>query len=220
MASKLAANSTTIDFDSLDGWREQPFLYVKERSEYTAESVDGVSVLAVRSEDGISALVHEDLISVRETPVLEWRWRVDDFPSGADPAAEDTDDFSLRVYVMFQYDKGTIPLADRIKYGFVKLVYDEFPPKRVLGFVWSERAFNKPYLESTINSRTRYVDAGSEPVTATWRTVSVDIVEEYRRVFGEEPPSRARISIIGDSDGTGDATLGYIDYIRLSAAAQ
>ena len=44
----------------------------------------------------------------------------------------------------------------------------------------------------------------------------IDAVEEYRRVYGEDPPKRARISIIGDSDSTRDATLGYVDYIRVS----
>ncbi|MBT3274363.1 MAG: DUF3047 domain-containing protein, partial [Spirochaetales bacterium] len=131
--SASAVPESFIDFDNMDGWREQPFLYVKEQSYYSAETIDGATVLAVRSEDGISALVSEELYSIMETPILEWRWRVDDFPEGADPRAEITDDFSLRVYIMFQYDKGTIPLGDRIKYGFVKLVYNEFPPKRVLG---------------------------------------------------------------------------------------
>ncbi len=215
----LADSSVRLEFETLDGWKEQAFLYVKESSYYAAEEIDGVSVLSVRSDGGISALVHEEYFEVSETPVLEWRWRVEDFPSGADPRQEKTDDFALRVYVMFHYDKGTIPLGERIKYGFVKIVYNEFPPKSVLGFVWPENSFADQYIQSTINSRTRYIDAGSAG-SAGWQTVTVNVAAEYRRVFGEAPPSLARISIIGDSDGTRDSTLGYIDYIHLKPASE
>ena len=204
------------EFDHLRGWKEQPFLYVEQASTYETAILDGETVLRVSSDGGISALVSESDFDVYETPVIEWRWRIDDFPEGADPSAEATDDFALRLYVMFQYDKGTIPLRERIIFGFAKLIYGEHPPKHVLGYVWSEYPFSEASLESTVSSRTRYLETGTGAGRREWVTVRIDAVEEYRRVHGEDPPKRARISIIGDSDSTKDATLGYVDYIRVS----
>ncbi len=213
----LPAHALDEEFDNLGAWGEQSFFYVKEPSTYEATTLDGVTVLRVSSAGGISALVSEDVFDVYRTPVVEWRWRVDDFPEGADPRAEATDDFALRLYVMFLYDEGTIPLKERITFGFAKLLYGEHPPKKVLGFVWSEIPFKGPFLDSTINSRTRYLETGGGAALDGWLTVRIDAVEEYRRIYGEDPPARARISIIGDSDSTGDTTLGYIDYIRISS---
>jgi hypothetical protein len=118
---------------------------------------------------------------------------------------------------MFEYDEGTIPLGERIKFRFLRFFYKGHPPKRVLAYVWSQYPFAEAYLDSTINSRTRYIETGRDAVPGEWRTVNINATEEYRRIYGEEPPRTARISIIGDSDSTGDPTLGYVDYIRISA---
>ena len=48
-----------------------------------------------------------------------------------------------------------------------------------------------------------------------WVEESIHIVEDYRRAFGEDPPSRARIAIMNDSDNTGEAAVSWVDWIRV-----
>jgi hypothetical protein len=48
-----------------------------------------------------------------------------------------------------------------------------------------------------------------------WHEEEVNILEDYRRVYGEDPPPRAGLAIMNDSDGTGDGCVSYIDFIEV-----
>ena len=60
------------------------------------------------------------------------------------------------------------------------------------------------------------VEEGSENL-GVWQTYSVNILEDYRKIFGSEPPLEASIAIMGDSDNTGESSLAFIDFIRLES---
>ena len=205
------------DLDVFEGWREVPFLGIRNKTDYKIENIEQNSALVVQSENGISGIAYEKTIQVYETPYLEWRWRADILPEGADPRAKKTDDFALRFYVMF-YSGKKLSVGDRIRYGFVKMLYGEYPPEVILGYVWTKDAFEEDYIQSRINERTRYIEATSgEKNRGTWQVHRVNIISDFRRVFGENPPETARIAIIGDSDSTGSASLGYVDYFAWKA---
>jgi len=51
----------------------------------------------------------------------------------------------------------------------------------------------------------------------TWQTCEVDMVADYRRAFGRQPPALARIAVMNDSDDTGDQAVSYINYIEVTA---
>ena len=129
---------------------------------------------------------------------------------------------------MFEYENGKMPLSERLKYSFIKVLYGEFPPKSILGFVSTENEFLEPVLQSTINSRTRYVDMNAYATACDgdvadghsgtpWCTAEADIVAIATGAFGELPSSKARIALIGDSDSTRDNTIGYLDYVEVRA---
>jgi hypothetical protein len=48
-----------------------------------------------------------------------------------------------------------------------------------------------------------------------WIEEEVNIVEDYHRAFGEDPPSVASLAIMNDSDDTGESAVSYIDYIEV-----
>jgi hypothetical protein len=47
-----------------------------------------------------------------------------------------------------------------------------------------------------------------------WVEEEVNILDDYRTAFGEEPPKSARLAIMSDSDNTGERALGYLDWIE------
>jgi len=50
--------------------------------------------------------------------------------------------------------------------------------------------------------------------TGQWVTEERDILTDYRRVFGEDPPEAGAIAIMTDTDNTGtEATAWYNDII-------
>jgi len=48
-----------------------------------------------------------------------------------------------------------------------------------------------------------------------WIEQEVDIIDDYHKAFGEDPPSIASIAIMNDSDNTGERAVSYIDYIDI-----
>jgi hypothetical protein len=56
---------------------------------------------------------------------------------------------------------------------------------------------------------------GPEDV-GSWHVEEVDIVRDYREVFGEDPPATAGIAIMNDSDNTGERSVSHVDYLEIS----
>jgi hypothetical protein len=48
-----------------------------------------------------------------------------------------------------------------------------------------------------------------------WREHTMDIIDTYRRAFGEDPPRRASLAVMADTDNTGTSSRAYIDFIRV-----
>ena len=58
------------------------------------------------------------------------------------------------------------------------------------------------------------LEAGKENV-GRWMDEEVNIIEDYHKAFGEDPPPAASIAIMNDSDDTGESSTSYIDYIQV-----
>jgi len=48
-----------------------------------------------------------------------------------------------------------------------------------------------------------------------WIEERVNILNDYRKAFGEDPPETAGIAIMSDSDNTGESSTAYIEYIEI-----
>ena len=214
IASVDVVADLSIEFDDLDGWEKITFIGRFDDSEYSIVRDSSGSYLEASSENAISGIAYGEEIEVVTTPILRFRWRVGELPLGATPTDADLDDFALRLYVMFF--ESDLSRWDRIKYRFVQSLYGSYPPKRILGYVWSTEPIPSPY-PSKVNDRAVYIELDSGSIRASeWREHVVDVVADYRRIFSEEPPEIMRIAVITDSDSTAGRTLGRIDYIRFT----
>ena len=69
--------------------------------DFTVVEVEGQRVLHLKS-DGDSSTIALEIkgkVDLRETPVLEWRWKVAKLPRGADARKGETDDEAGQIYV-------------------------------------------------------------------------------------------------------------------------
>ena len=58
------------------------------------------------------------------------------------------------------------------------------------------------------------LESGSENA-GKWIEEEVNIVKDYRRAFGSDPPHEASIVIMNDSDDTGEGSVSYLDSIEV-----
>ncbi len=204
------------DFNTLDDWQPYTFPNIKKHSAYTIEKNGEGSFLRAESNASASGIVYKDSFSVTEYSHARWRWRVKNLYAKADPHTKAGDDYPVRIYVMFEYDPAKAGFGDQVLYSLAKMRFGENVPFSSLSYVWSsretgERLFSSPYTDK---AKMVVLRAGPKEV-GTWQEETVNLLEDYRKAFGTEPPARARIAVMNDSDNTGESSVSWVDYIEV-----
>jgi hypothetical protein len=178
----------------LDGWSAKIF---NGSTEYRIIEDDGQKVLQASSHGAASGLVFETTFDPRDYPILSWRWKVGNIIVKGDSRIKAGDDYAARVYVVFPH------------WLFLKT--------RSLNYIWANH-LPKEALQAnayTGNAMMIAVESGSENV-GKWQTVRRDIVADYRRAFGEDPPPVGAIAIMTDTDNTGESATAWYGDITVS----
>lgn len=176
----------------LSGWSEKSF---KGKTEYAVVQNEGRHVLQATSHDSASGLIFEREFDVYEKPVVSWSWKIDAVVEGGDYRHKSKDDFAARVYVTFPH-------------WF-------FPKTTSLNYIWANLMPKEEVHPNafTSNAMMLAVESGNGKA-GSWVQVRRNILEDYRRAFGEDPPRKAVIAIMTDTDNTGQkATAWYGDIV-------
>lgn len=218
-AAPAARESTVLfheDFDTLENWKPFAFPGIPKHTVYSIERDGSRSFLRAESSASASAIVYKDRFNAVKFPRARWRWKISNVYTNANPRTKAGDDYPIRINVTFEYDPASAGAADRLIHGLGKMKYGEDMPMRCLSYAWSsgdarERIFSSPYMDNTkmVILRTGAKDAD------VWVEEGVNILEDYRKAFGGDPPSRARIDIMNDSDNTGERSVSWVDYIEV-----
>lgn len=214
----IEAEPIVIDFDrAIDDWETLTFPRIENHSEYSVNEKDGRSVLKVCSDRSASGIVYRQSFNVYETPWLEWAWFAGNVIDAGNARERDGDDYPIRLYVMFEYDPSRARLGERLRYNAARLLYGEYPPLASLNYIFNNRPHSERIIPNPFTERAQMfaMESGSDAV-GTWRSHRVNMLEDYREAFGEEPPRRAVIAVMGDTDNTGASASAYIDYVRIS----
>ena len=209
------------DFNNLDNWKPLTFPKIERHSEYVINlETAGNRILTARSKASASGIVFKGSFNPYRHPVLRWRWKVDNVYSKADPRTKEGDDYPLRVYVIFEYDPDKAGLAQRITFGLAKKLYGEYPPLASLSYVWASQDMEASFFDNPFTDRAKMIPlrSGTEHL-GKWMEEEVNILSDYRRVFGEDPPESASLAIMNDSDNTGEAAVSHLDFIEVRSNA-
>jgi len=207
-------------FDSLAAWEPLTFPKIEKQSQYQVVEMDGDRVLKANADASASGLVRKESFNPYDTPVLRFRWRVENVFVKEEAMRKDGDDYPIRVYVFFPYDPDQAGWRMRAKYALAKRVFGEYPPHSGLNYIWANRQHGKRILDSPYTDRSQMIllQAGTGRV-GEWIEEEVNIQEDYRKAFGEDPPPQAaRLAIMSDADNTGGKAVAYVDWIELRPA--
>lgn len=206
------------DFNSLDDWVPVVFPKIKRHTFYGIEQTDSGSVLVAKSDASASGIRYVKEFDVFAYPVVRWRWKVENVYQNGDVERKSGDDYPLRVYIIFKYDPQQASFGDRITYGLAKAVYGAYPPHSSLNYIWANREHDRSLYTSKYTDRAKMIilRAGKEE-TGRWFEEEINIVTDYKKAFGTQPPATASLAIMNDSDNTGEASVSYMDYILVRA---
>jgi Protein of unknown function (DUF3047) len=205
------------EFDTLDRWEPLTFTKIKAHSTYTLVKEGGKSILKAESRDSASAIVCRRTFNVYENHRLRWRWKVDQLSDRGDPKEKAGDDYPLRVYVIFSYDLTRATLGERLTNGAAKAIYGRYPPHSTLNYVWTGRSLSERIIQSpyTDNAFMVVLEKGKERV-GRWVEESVNVLDDYRKAFGRDPPATAGLAVMSDTDNAGGSAVAYLDFIEVS----
>ena len=210
-------NSTFLreEFDQLSEWEPLHFNKIKEHSVYSILEEEG-SFLKAESNASASGIVYKKEFNVYEYPKVRWRWKVSNVYDKGDARKKSGDDYPIRIYIMFKYDPETASFGKMVKYGVAKKLYGEYPPDSSLNYIWANRTQKERVIANTYTSQAMMIllQSGSWN-TGKWIEQEVDVLEDYRKAFGEDPPSVASIAVMNDSDNTKESSVSYVDYIEV-----
>ncbi len=203
-------------FKNLDNWKPLYFAKIEKHTVYSIESKDDEHYLRAESNGSASGVVYKETFNVYDYPKIRWRWRISNVYEKGDGRTNASDDYPIRIYVLFEYEPQRAGALDKIKYGLAKAIYGEYPPHSAINYVWSSVVWGVPYITSPRTDKVKVVALESGAKKAgTWQEEEVDALQDYRRMFGAEPPAKASLGIMSDSDNTAEHAVSFISFVEI-----
>lgn len=169
-------------------WEEKIFA---GKTVYTVADEDGMTCLRASSNAAASGLFYAIKFDPRTYPVLSWSWKIDDIITAGDALTKAGDDYAARIYVVFP------------SFFFINT--------KALNYIWANKLPQHTVVPNPFsgNDMMIAVESGRQN-TGRWVFESRNIYEDYKKIFGKEPPDVGAIAIMTDTDNTGErATACY-----------
>jgi hypothetical protein len=200
------------------GWAVTALPKVPVATTYRIVDDDGVHVLRADARASMAGLTHRLRADVAVSPRLAWRWKVDRVVEQGVFGSKRGDDFSARVYVLFDYDVSRLSFAARMKMKLARALYGDAIPAAALCYVWDARAAEGTTAWSPFTDRMRMIVAtsGAERV-GRWVAVARDVAADFRAAFGEEAPPVIAVAVATDTDNTGETVTAWYGDLVLKA---
>jgi hypothetical protein len=192
------------------GWRVWTLSKFKRPTEYRLVDDFGRVVIEASARASASGLIHPVKLDPARYPALSWRWKVDELIAGADNTQKHAEDSPVRVVVSFAGDSTGLPLEERVFFDQVRLLTGQQLPYATLMYIWENRAPRDTVIPNRHTSRIKMIVAESgRDKLGTWQNVTRNVVEDFKRAFGEAPGEITAIGIMTDTDNTGENAHAY-----------
>jgi hypothetical protein len=182
---------------SLDNWEAKEF---KGQTSYKLVDLAGTKVLKAESAGSASGLFNEQRIDLHKTPVMNWRWHIENrLGNNINEQVKSGDDYAARVYVIASGGAA-------------------FWQTKAINYVWSSTSpvgnvWPNPYAYAGANGKMMMIAVRSSTDQAgTWYSEKRNILTDLKHQFGEEIRYIDAVAIMTDTDDShGKATAYYGD---------
>ena len=176
-------------------WQKQN--WGSPKYEFVIETNDTHKVLHLRSANEGSTISRDikGRVNLKETPLLEWSWKVTALPKGGDSCKKATDDQAAQIFVVWP----RFPTAVR---------------SRIIGYVWDTTAPAGTICKSEKTGTVTYVVIRSGTADlGKWFIERRNVVEDFQKIYGEAPDNPEALSIAIDSNDTSSAAESFMGTI-------
>jgi hypothetical protein len=176
----------------------QRLVLSEARNDFEIVASGSGNALRMKSDNEHSIIVKELgglQLDLADTPLLEWTWRADVLPRGADLGVRSRSDSAAELHVVWS------------------------DARRQIGYSWDETRLLGSFFENPRFARVVFLIASSGRARpGEWISVTRDVVADYQRIYRSEPPGPPdRIAISIDSNQTRSTAEAHIGPIAFRA---
>ena len=200
-------------------WKHVPLASFKNNTDYTLVVDDGAVVLRATAHNAASILaVHADF-DPQQFPMLSWRWKVPQAIPAANTAEQSKEDAPARVMIAFAGDVSKLSLKERAAASAAQTISGQALPYATLMYIWGSKVAIDSITTSSRSSRVRMIAvAADDQGIGRWHSYTRNLVEDFKRAFGEAPGKVTSIELLTDSDNTNSDAQAYYGDITVGPA--
>lgn len=191
--------------EALPGWGRFIVSPFSGKSQYALVESSPAVVLEGRADGSASGFYRRIRIDPVHHPVIEWRWRVLQTPAEVDPRVPARDDSPARVIVAFHGDLKRLDFGEKFALRLYKALTGEKMPYAIIMYSWSSSA---PVGTVVANDQTGKIQTivveNSGGRIGEWRELRRNVLDDYRRAFGEEPWDIVAVGVMTDAKNTNE----------------
>jgi hypothetical protein len=182
------------------GWQAQSW----GTPNYALFSIDedaGRKVLHMRSQNDGSTIAKDvkGKVNLKDTPILEWSWKMVMLPKGANSCLSATDDQAGQVFVMWPR-------------------FPEMARSRIIGYVWDTTQPVGTICKSEKTKTVTYVVVRSgQADVGKWFTERRNVVEDFKKIYNDSADHLGAVSVSIDSNDTHSSSESFVGAIRFRA---
>jgi Protein of unknown function (DUF3047) len=183
------------------GWRAYETIGGHPRYDFTIVEDDGHRALDMRSQGDHSTIARKLRISLKATPVLEWSWKIRQFPAGADIRRRETSDLAGHLFVVWPRQPAMLR-------------------SRLIGYVWDDKIpVNTIETSRKTGTVTFVVVRSGAAELGAWVTERRNVAHDFRKIYGEEPEDAGAVALSIDTNDTRSSAEALFGPIAFRNAA-
>lgn len=192
-----------------DGWKPLTFKKIPKHTSYEVVKDGGVTIVKAVSEASASGLIKPVSIDPKEFPIVRWRWKIDNVLQRSNVAIKEGDDFPARLYITFEYDPDKVSFGKKLKFKAGQALFGDIPIA-ALNYIWETKTPVGTIVDNAYTDFAKMVvvESGAQKV-GMWIDEERNIYEDYKKAFGEEPPTINGVAIMSDTDNTKEQATAY-----------
>jgi Protein of unknown function (DUF3047) len=176
----------------------------------------GRPALQVHAQRSVSVLRRQFQPGLAAVGTLDFSWKVDALPEGADLKDAGATDAPTRILLAFEGDRSKWNARTHRLSELSQLLTGEPLPYATLSYVWSRNDPLDVVLPNPRTDRIRkvVVESGTQHL-GQWREYRRDVRADFIRAFGEEPGRLVAVALMTDTDNTGSTLHAWYGALRL-----
>lgn len=204
------------------GWRSVQIDKKVPATKFTAKRIQGVPAIEAYARKSMALFARPVTVNLAKTPVLCWRWRVNNVVRTANIAEKSGDDQAARIYIGLDLPSSAIPLGTRAKLALARTRGGNAIPDGAINYVWDNRYPVGTARNNVYTKQAKIIVAQSGATQAgTWvderRNLSADIQKQFKTGKAKV----TSIAISSDTDNSGETvTAAFADIHLVSANAK